>query len=201
MSVCLNHCLKRFPRVSFPRYYASAAASRLPKNIVASDQEDADRPLKVKRRGTKHADPESEELKLPPPPNILEWSPIQDHLEQLAESNGKLVVADIERCRPRRHPLPGNPEYEEEYHKLIDKITGAFTRKQLRQFLKLYDIKLRADRRKEDYAEAIMVKQWNWPSLDEVREQKREEEIDVDSGLLPFQPIPTLKHYILQSFL
>ncbi|KAJ6604756.1 hypothetical protein DFH09DRAFT_1300923 [Mycena vulgaris] len=169
MSVHLSHCLKRFPLVSFPRYYASAAAARSTKT-VASDAEAISEHPKVKKRASKQAP------KPPPPPTILEWTRVQAHLDELAESNGKLVLDDIERCRP---PPPPPSEidakvYEEQYTEALNKITKAFTLKQIRQFLKLYGMYLPYQSKKQDCVGAIMEVQWGWRPVKAIEEEQRE---------------------------
>ncbi|KAJ7110108.1 hypothetical protein C8R44DRAFT_634657 [Mycena epipterygia] len=177
----MSVCLKRFPLISFSRYSAPAVVARSLKT-VASDSEPSEH-AKVKKRRTKKVS----EPKPPPPPNILEWNSIKEHLKELSDTNGKLVIADIERCRPRSHAAPGSNEYEKEYNDLLEKITKSFTGKQLRQFLELYELPLPSARgRKEPYATTIIEQQWNWPSLSAIREQQRETETDVE--IFPLTP-------------
>lgn len=183
MSVSL-HCLKRFPLVSFPRYYASASVARS-SQTVPSSSEDA----QPKKRASRAKKPKVEaESKPPPPPNILEWTSVQEHLDKLAATNGQLVLADIERCRPASHAPPGTPTYELQYKELVEKITGSFTVQQLRKFLKLYEIPLPSKSKKEECAIAIMENQWTWPSLAAIRERERQTETDIESGPLFFSP-------------
>ncbi|KAJ7925888.1 hypothetical protein B0H13DRAFT_1973766 [Mycena leptocephala] len=163
----MSLCLKRFPLVFFPRYYASAASSRAKKPIGSHNRPK----LKYPNRP-------------PPGPHILDTGDIRKHLDQLAETNGKLVLADIERCRPASHGTPGTPKYETEYTDLAKKIIGSFTAKQLQEFLKLYGLPSR-DRPKLACAVAIM-EEWDWPSLTTIQEQKRESQMDTET--LPLTP-------------
>ncbi|KAJ7706072.1 hypothetical protein B0H17DRAFT_1035513 [Mycena rosella] len=166
----VSHCLKRFPLVSFPRYYASAATARATKT-VASDADITDELARVKKRAPRAKKPKPEPK---PPPPILESSKIQDHLEQLAESNGILDLDDLERYRPSHRPSIDAPDYEEKYNALLEKITGAFTLNQLTQFIKLYGIDVpSAQRKKKTCAGAIMEKEWEWTSLSTIAEKKK----------------------------
>jgi hypothetical protein len=166
----MSLCLKRFPLVFFPRYYASAASSRAKKPIGSHKQTETEIPKVKKKRASRP----------PPGPHILDTGDIRKHLDQLAETNGKLVLADIERCRPASHGTPGTPKYETEYTDLAKKIIGSFTAKQLQEFLKLYGLPSR-DRPKLACAVAIM-EEWDWPSLTTIQEQKRESQMDTESS-------------------
>src|ERR1700761_8996776 len=115
--------------------------------------------------------------------DILQWTSVQDHLHKIAETNGQVVLADIERLRPRSHAPPGTLTYEAQYNQLVEKITSSFNAKQLRQFLKLYDISVPSDRKKNNWAAAIIEEQWNWPPLAAIREQERAAEMSVESAL------------------
>ncbi|KAJ7487709.1 hypothetical protein B0H11DRAFT_1107355 [Mycena galericulata] len=181
MSVSLSHCLKRLPLRSFPRFYASAAVALSQKTVAAEPESFED--VKIKKRTSRAKKPKVEvevEPKPPPPPNILEWTSVQEHLEQISETNGQLVLADIERCQPPSHARPGTPTYEAQYNELRDKLTKSFNLKQLRKFLKLYEI-APLKKTKDECAVVIMEDQWNWPSLSAIRERERESEIDVET--------------------
>ncbi|KAJ6610101.1 hypothetical protein B0H10DRAFT_1954142 [Mycena sp. CBHHK59/15] len=162
MSVCLNHCLKRFPLVPFTRYYPSAVVSR---SAEVSSAAELPADIEGKKRPSRRKTPKSvskpDAAQPPVRPSILEWTSVQAHLRDLAETNGKIVLADIERSH------------------------DVLYRKQLRQFLKLYDIALPAQR-KEDCALAIMEKQWNWPSLALI--QAHEQEAKEDVKTIPLNP-------------
>lgn len=172
MSFCVNQCLKRFPLVHFR--YASTAASRVNNPAAPDLTADAAESPKPKKRSSRK--PKTlPELKVPAK------NKLKEHLEKLAETNGKLVLADIERCRPPSHPAPGSVIYEEEYNNLFKKISDSFTTKQLHQFAKLYGMSW-ASRRpvKQDYVHAIL-EGWNWPSLTTIREKQKETEPAVES--------------------
>ncbi|KAJ6575225.1 hypothetical protein B0H19DRAFT_1127757 [Mycena capillaripes] len=171
MSLCINRCLKRFPLVSFPRYYASAATSRVRKTALNPEIAQA-----KKRASRKKALPRS---------TVLDSSEIQKHLTQVAETNGHLVLADIERCRPPVHATPGTPVYKMEYTTLLKKINDSFNVKQLRQFMKFYGISLPSARAKSECSVAIMD-HWGWPSLTVLEEKERDSEMDVET--IPLTP-------------
>ncbi len=168
----MNQCLKRFPLVSFPRCYASTAAARS-RNSPDADSIAKSSATKVKKRTAK----KGTLLKPPPVPGK---NKLQEHLDKLAETNGKLVLADIERCRPPSHTAAGTLVYETEYNNLFKKLSDSFTNKQLRHFAKLYGMSLLSTRTKQEIVDAIL-KEWDWPSLTTRREKQREAEQGVES--------------------
>ncbi|KAJ7169984.1 hypothetical protein C8R46DRAFT_1090737 [Mycena filopes] len=168
----VGQCLKRFPSVVFPRYYASAAAARASKP-AASDTAPAGLKKRARRKKKEEEEEDSPEPLLPTRPNI------QAHLDSLAESSGQLDLADIERYRPSRCPPTDNPytgikTYQEEYNNLKEKIAGSFNVRQLRLFLKLYGVPVPWHTKKDDCAVAIMEGPWNWPSLAPLLEKERD---------------------------
>ncbi|KAJ7783900.1 hypothetical protein DFH07DRAFT_908990 [Mycena maculata] len=174
----LNHCVKRFPLVSFPRYSrcasTAALAERSSTKVVTETSEDA--PVKKRVRAKKPNEP-----KEPKPPSILEWTKLQDHLDSLAQTNGQVALADIERHRPKSRPQPGSSkQYRDEYDAILKKLIASFNARQLREFLKMYEIPRFASRRKMDCAIAIL-EYWTWPSLSSIREAERELETDVQT--------------------
>ncbi|KAJ7837507.1 hypothetical protein B0H14DRAFT_1095576 [Mycena olivaceomarginata] len=172
MSLCVNQCLKRFPLVHFR--YASTATSRV--NTPAAP--DAAESPKANKRS-------SRKPKTPPELNVPAKNKLKEHLEKLAETNGKLVLADIERCRPPSHTAPGSVIYEAEYNNLFKKISDSFTTKQLHQFAKLYGMSWPSRPVKKDYVHAIL-EGWNWPSLATIREKQKEAEPAVET--IPLTP-------------
>ena len=95
------------------------------------------------------------------------------HLEMLQTSAAELTLKDIEYYRPVRHTHNvDSPQYTREYEGLVDKLTRSFSRAQLRDFTILYGLPSHSSLKKIEYAEAIIEKQWNWPSLDEVKKQR-----------------------------
>ncbi|KAF7339380.1 hypothetical protein MSAN_02151900 [Mycena sanguinolenta] len=184
MSLCMNQCLKRFPLVSFSRYASTAAASRASKSVAPDTNPNSstvDVPEIVKGKKRSPRKPKSP----PPQPHALGKSKLQEHLNDLAETNGKVVLADIERCRPASHTTPGTPAYEEEYNSLFKKISDSFNVKQLRSFAKMYGISLPSVRQKQEFVVAIM-EEWNWPSLTTIREKQKEVEPGVET--IPLTP-------------
>ncbi|KAJ7038084.1 hypothetical protein C8F04DRAFT_367675 [Mycena alexandri] len=175
MSLCVRQCLKRFPSVSFPRHYATAAVARAEK-LAASDT-DFSGEVKTRVRRQK-----KEPLRRPN---------IQAHLDGLAEGNGQVDLADIERYRPKSPPTEsaytGVKPYQDEYIKLKEKLIVSFNVKQLREFLKLYGAPVPATMRKADCAVAIMEGPWNWPSLTKLLEKERDAS-DSASETFPLNP-------------
>jgi hypothetical protein len=155
-------------------------------------------------RNTKRKPPaekkENPTLEIPTRPNLLEWTSVQAHLDVLSETNGKLVLADIERCRPQQIPASDTEEYKKQYRALLQRLTDAFTAKQLRQFLTLYEMGKPPGSRKEDYAVAIMEDQWRWPALRAIQEREREQMEGVKSRTFLIIS-PTMVSYFGQVFL
>ncbi|KAI0080259.1 hypothetical protein K474DRAFT_1657966 [Panus rudis PR-1116 ss-1] len=99
------------------------------------------------------------------------------YLSKLHAEGVKPTIADLERLRPRRHSPPTSRKFVEEHNALVDTLCRAFSKEQLREFLELYGTDpalYRPKRRKMYYAEAIVEKQWGWPSLKELEKMKRD---------------------------
>lgn len=97
------------------------------------------------------------------------------HLEMLQTSAADLTLQDIENYRPICHSRNvDSPQYTKEYEGLVDKLTRSFSRAQLRDFTLLYGLPSHSSLKKIEYAEAIIEKQWNWPSLDEVKKRRKD---------------------------
>ncbi|KAJ7235909.1 hypothetical protein B0H12DRAFT_1238648 [Mycena haematopus] len=135
--------------------------------------------VKIQKRSPRKSKP------LSLPPDVVGKNKLREHLNKLAETNGNLVLADIERCRPPSHTTPGTPAYEAEYNSLFKKISDSFNVKQLRHFAKLYGLSLPSVRTKQEYVDAIM-EEWNWPSLAAIREKQKEAEPAVET--IPLTP-------------
>ncbi|KAJ6503426.1 hypothetical protein C8R47DRAFT_1106099 [Mycena vitilis] len=172
MALSMSHCLKRLPLASFSRCYASAA-SRATKPPVL-DQGTTSKSAKAIKRPGKRSKKVVEE---PPTPRSNE---IEKHLTQLAETNGQLVLADIERCRPIKRSTPGTPVYATEFTDVLKKVTDSFNTKQLREFITLYGISPPLERSKVTYATAIL-EEWGWPSLASLRQVERDSEMDTET--------------------
>lgn len=59
----------------------------------------------------------------------------------------------------------------------MDTLCRSFSKDQLRKFTELYNLDpiwTRCSRRKVEYAESIIEKQWNWPSLKEIERRQRD---------------------------
>ena len=112
-----------------------------------------------------------------PRKSILEPTGVDIYLSKLQAAGLEPTLADLERCRPRRHVSHTSSQYPEEYRRLVDTLCRSFSKDQLRMFLEMYGadtIWSRPRRRKAEYAEAIMEKQWDWPCLKEIERAKRD---------------------------
>lgn len=109
--------------------------------------------------------------------NPLEPTRVDLYLASIHAAGLEPTLDDIERCRPKRHSSPESSQYAEEYNNLLDTLCRSFSKDQLRNFTELYNlgpIWTRSSRRKVEYAESIMEKQWNWPSLKEIERRRRD---------------------------
>lgn len=109
--------------------------------------------------------------------NPLEPTRVDLYLASIHAAGLEPTLDDIERCRPKRHSSPESSKYAEEYNNLLDTLCRSFSKDQLRNFTELYNLDpmwTRSSRRKVEYAESIMEKQWNWPSLKEIERRRRD---------------------------
>ncbi|KIK40011.1 hypothetical protein CY34DRAFT_289306 [Suillus luteus UH-Slu-Lm8-n1] len=109
--------------------------------------------------------------------NPLEPTRVDLYLASIHAAGLEPTLDDIERCRPKRHSSPESSKYAEEYNNLSDTLCRSFSKEQLRKFTELYNLDpiwTRCSRRKVEYAESIIEKQWNWPSLKEIERRQRD---------------------------
>jgi hypothetical protein len=108
--------------------------------------------------------------------NPLEPNKVDLYLTSLSAAGPEPTLVDIERCRPKGHSDPLSPQYAEDYNALVDTLCRSFTKKQLRRFVDLYGIPGLRSRstRKLQYAENIIEKQWDWPSLKDMQNLRRD---------------------------
>ncbi|KAH7931101.1 hypothetical protein BV22DRAFT_1053839 [Leucogyrophana mollusca] len=109
--------------------------------------------------------------------NPLEPTRVDLYLASIRAAGLEPTLDDIERCRPPNHAPPDSPRYADEYHNLVDTLCRSFSKEQLRHFGELYKmdpIWTRTSRRKVEYAESIVEKQWEWPSLKEIERKRRD---------------------------
>jgi hypothetical protein len=84
------------------------------------------------------------------------------------------TLRDLERLKPSEHSDPLLKEYALEYSTLLDNICRSFSSDQLRIFTRQYGLRIGSKRRKISYAEAIVEKAWQWPSLGELKRSPKE---------------------------
>lgn len=97
-------------------------------------------------------------------------------LSSIFDTELEPTTAELEKYRPSKHSSPESPHYPKEYNALRDTLCRSFTHRQLRNFLLQYGATGRESgsrRRKAEYAEAIIQKQWKWPAPVDVEEAKR----------------------------
>ncbi|KAG6845757.1 hypothetical protein H0H87_003811 [Tephrocybe sp. NHM501043] len=69
------------------------------------------------------------------------------------------------------------PNYEEEYHKVVERLVRSFSLVQLRNIVKLYEIDNPGKPSKYQAAAMIVEQRWRWPSPTSIRQEKRDAEI------------------------
>ena len=84
------------------------------------------------------------------------------------------TLRDLEQLKPPGHSDPRSTEYALEYRTLLDNICRSFSSDQLRCFAQEYGLQLSPKRRKMVFAETIVEKAWQWPSLRELKRVRRD---------------------------
>ena len=103
------------------------------------------------------------------PGHALEPSKTESYLLSLLTDDVTPSLRDLERLRPSEYPDPHSKEYTVVYGALLDSICRSFSNDQLRSFTQQYGLSLGSKSRKVSYAEAIIEKAWQWPSLNELK--------------------------------
>ncbi|KAF8271446.1 hypothetical protein EI94DRAFT_584496 [Lactarius quietus] len=134
------------------------------------------------RRGTDH---------FSYPGRALEPSKTESYLLSLLTEDVIPTLRDLERLKPSEHPDPHSKEYTVVYRALLDSICRSFSNDQLRSFTQQYGLSLGSKLRKASYAEAIVEKAWQWPSLREL-ERARSGRAKVTSLALALSPRSTM---------
>jgi hypothetical protein len=101
-------------------------------------------------------------------------SKTESYLLSLLTDGVTPTLHDLERLRPPEHSDPRSRKYALEYSALLDNICRSFSNDQLRIFTQQYGLQLGSKRRKISYAEAIVEKAWQWPSLRELKRAQRD---------------------------
>ena len=103
------------------------------------------------------------------PGQALEPSKTESYLLSLLTDDVTPSLRDLERLKPSEYPDPHSKEYTVVYGALLDSICRSFSNDQLRSFTQQYGLSLGSKLRKVSYAEAIVEKAWQWPSLNELK--------------------------------
>ncbi|KZT30476.1 hypothetical protein NEOLEDRAFT_1237729 [Neolentinus lepideus HHB14362 ss-1] len=85
-----------------------------------------------------------------------------------------LTLEDLERYRPQTRPDPEDSKYPHAYNRLVDTLNRAFAKRQLQKFAAMYGLDIPSKFTKLEVMEAIVERQWEWPTLAEVEKQKRD---------------------------
>jgi hypothetical protein len=135
---------------------------------------DANKPRLPSRRASKKAR-SSEEGPEAARSNSLEHNGVELYLNKLKAAGLEPSLFDLERCRPSHRHRPDTSEYERQFEALIDRLSRAFSKQQLRTFCEMYELDARPHITKRMLVLAIVEKGWSWPSLDEIKRRKIEE--------------------------
>lgn len=143
-------------------------------NAPTISEEPPANPLKKpnKTRKKKRAAQDGKPLRDPLQPTRVDL-----YLASLTSQGLEPKLADLERCRPQKHPRDDTPQYAEAYHALIDTLCRSFSKAQLRAFVVEYGLDeafSSASMKKMQYAAAIMEQKWEWPSLKLLEQRKRD---------------------------
>ncbi|KAH9006723.1 hypothetical protein EDB84DRAFT_1554394, partial [Lactarius hengduanensis] len=103
------------------------------------------------------------------PSRTLEPSKTEYYLLSLLTDDVTPTLRNLERLKPPEHPDSHSKEYTAVYSALLDSICCSFSNDQLRSFTQQYGLSLGSKLRKTSYAEAIVEKVWQWPSLRELK--------------------------------
>ncbi|KAH9042362.1 hypothetical protein EDB84DRAFT_910231 [Lactarius hengduanensis] len=121
------------------------------------------------------------------PSRTLESSKTESYLLSLLTDDVTPTLRDLERLKPPEHPDSHSKEYTAVYSALLDSICRSFSNDQLRSFTQQYGLSLGSKLRKASYAEAIVEKAWQWPSLRELK-RARSGRTEVTSLALALSP-------------
>ncbi|KAH8988924.1 hypothetical protein EDB92DRAFT_992259 [Lactarius akahatsu] len=121
------------------------------------------------------------------PSRTLEPSKTESYLLSLLTDDVTPSLRDLERLKPPEHPDSHSKEYTAVYSALLDNICRSFSNDQLRSFTQQYGLSLGSKLRKASYAEAIVEKAWQWPSLRELK-RARSGRAEVTSLALALSP-------------
>lgn len=119
-------------------------------------------------------------------------SKVDIYLASLRAQGKEPLLEDLLHLRPKRNPPQlGSEKYSSAYSSLFDRMCLAFSKKQLLHFTKELGLGIvpRKDRKKSEYAEAIM-QSWGWKSLRDIEKSRKEaSEITVQSKLHSLQDL------------
>lgn len=104
--------------------------------------------------------------------SLLEKSPLHDFLDEVESSKDVITLTEIEYYKPESVPDPDSPNYEAKYNQLVASLTESFTFQQLQELSKSYNLPIPSKQRKVDCVTAIVEKQWGWPPLSKVKDER-----------------------------
>ncbi|CCL98990.1 uncharacterized protein FIBRA_00998 [Fibroporia radiculosa] len=151
-----------------------------PLSVLVEEVEEGEKPPNITRSSRN-----SKNGKKSAPSDTARTSRVEAYLASIHAAGIEPTLADLERCRPADHAHSSSPRYPVDYNALVDTLCRSFSKEQLRKFLQQWNpncVWCRPNRRKLQYAEWIIEKMWNWPSLKDVERAKRDRtEVSVKS--------------------
>ncbi|KAG6832436.1 hypothetical protein H0H92_001482 [Tricholoma furcatifolium] len=116
-----------------------------------------------------------------PSRNLLIETKVQEYLDHIA-SVQEISLADLEReYKPSIRPDQAAPEYEEEYNKVVGRLVRSFSIAQLRNIVRSYELHVPAKCPKWDIAAIVVESRWKWPSLTNLKQERRNAETAYES--------------------
>ncbi|KAL6310056.1 hypothetical protein BKA93DRAFT_722239 [Sparassis latifolia] len=132
---------------------------------------------KRKKSSKKSSSADASEEASKPPSETRTAPGVEQYLASIHAAGLEPTISDLERCRPAEHAHTNSPQYPLDYNALVDTLCRSFSKAQLRHFLETSNVgstSSRYNKRKLQYAEAIVEKLWGWPSLKEIERAKRD---------------------------
>jgi hypothetical protein len=170
-----SRCAIRFlrPQNHQRRLHASLALKRIGDSPQDAEA-DGSHQLSESRTRAEPVKLAEKKEKSPSRRNPLEPNKLDVFLASLHAAGREPTIIDLEYCRPQTHSSPDTHKYAEEYNDLVDTLCRSFSKSQLRKFALHYQLPRTSSMRKEQIAEHIIEKQWDWPSLRAIEKRKRD---------------------------
>ena len=180
------------PLSSWPSYRwlrCSRFATTVP-NLPALEGRVNDDPVEVRDASKRVFPHRATEHGLDSAGRSSEPSLTESYLLSLLADGTMPTLHDLERLKPSEHSDPRSTAYAREYKVLFDNICRSFSNDQLRSFSQQYGLQLGSKRKKKLFAEAILEKAWQWPSLRELKRVKKDRTEVASQSMLTLTLMP-----------